>query len=91
MKRIRIFLASSITDLKFDRIEIGNFFRQLNDIYIESGIYFELAMCEDYDNGIALEGKQSELDKLICDSELVFFIFFKRVGEYTVHEFEVAL
>ena len=91
MKRIRIFFASSITDLRFDRIEIGNFFRQLNDVYIESGVYFELAMCEDYDNGIALEGKQSELDKLICDSELVFFVFFKKVGEYTKHEFEIAL
>ena len=91
MKRIRIFLASSITDLKFDRIEIGNFFRQLNDIYIESGIYFDLVMCEDYDNGIALEGKQSEFDRLLCDSELVFFVFFNKVGEYTRHEFEVAL
>ena len=91
MKRIRIFFASSITDLKFDRIEIGNFFRQLNDIYIESGIYFDLVMCEDYDNGIALEGKQSEFDKLLCDSELVFFVFFNKVGEYTRHEFEVAL
>lgn len=91
MKRIRIFLASSITDLKFDRIEIGNFFRQLNDIYIESGIYFDLVMCEDYDNGIALSGKQSEIDKLLCDSELVFFVFFNKVGEYTRHEFEIAL
>ena len=91
MKRIRIFLASSITDLKFDRIEIGNFFRQLNDIYIESGIYFDLVMCEDYDNGIALSGKQSEFDRLLCDSELVFFVFFNKVGEYTRHEFEVAL
>jgi tetratricopeptide (TPR) repeat protein len=91
MKRIRIFLASSITDLKFDRIEIGNFFRQLNDIYIENGIYFDLVMCEDYDNGIALEGKQSEFDRLLCDSELVFFVFFNKVGEYTRHEFEIAL
>lgn len=91
MKRIRIFFASSITDLKFDRIEIGNFFRQLNDIYIESGIYFDLVMCEDYDNGIALEGKQSEFDRLLCDSELVFFVFFNKVGEYTRHEFEIAL
>lgn len=91
MKRIRIFLASSIIDLKFDRIEIGNFFRQLNDIYIENGIYFDLVMCEDYDNGIALSGKQSEIDKLLCDSELVFFVFFNRVGEYTRHEFEIAL
>ncbi len=91
MKRIKIFLASSITDLKFDRVEIGNFFRQMNDIYIESGVYFDLIMCEDYDNTIAVDGKQSQFDQEIRASELVFFLFFKKVGDYTRHEFEVAL
>ncbi len=91
MKRVKIFLASSITDLRFDRVEIGNFFRQMNDIYIESGVYFDLVMCEDYDNTIAFDGKQSQFDKEICGSELVFFLFFKKVGDYTKHEFEVAL
>ena len=91
MKKIRIFFASSIVDLKFDRIEIGNFFRQLNDAYIENGIYFELIMCEDYDNSISLDGKQSELDRLICESEIVFFVFFTKVGEVTKHEFDIAL
>lgn len=91
MKRVKIFLASSITDLRFDRVEIGNFFRQMNDIYIESGVYFDLVMCEDYDNTIALEGKQSQFDSEIRASELVFFLFFKKVGDYTKHEFEVAL
>ncbi len=91
MKRIKIFLASSITDLRFDRVEIGNFFRQMNDIYIENGVYFDLVMCEDYDNTVALDGKQSQFDAEICGSELVFFLFFKKVGDYTKHEFEVAL
>ena len=91
MKKIRIFFASSIVDLKFDRIEIGNFFRQLNDTYIENGIYFELTMCEDYDNSLSLKGKQSEFDRLICESEIVFFVFFTKVGEVTKHEFDIAL
>lgn len=33
MKKIKLFLASSIEDLNFDRIAMGDFVRQLNDIY----------------------------------------------------------
>ncbi len=91
MKTVKIFLASSIEDLKEDRVAIGNYFRQLNDIYIKKGIYFELVMCEDYDNAMAADGKQSQYDREISDSELCFFLFFRKAGEYTRHEFEVAM
>lgn len=91
LKKIKIFIASSINDLKIDRVEIGNFFRQLNEIYLDNGIHFSLIMCEDYDNSIANGGKQSVYDDEIRDSELCFFLFFTTVGEYTKHEFEVAL
>lgn len=46
--------------------------------------------CEHYDNAMVLDGKQSQYDDEIRDSELVFFLFFKKVGDYTKHEFEVA-
>lgn len=39
---------------------------------------------------MVLGGKQSEYDKELRDSELVFFLFFKKVGDYTKHEFKVA-
>ncbi|MBQ9691886.1 MAG: hypothetical protein IJV70_01860, partial [Clostridia bacterium] len=91
MKKVKIFLASSIEDLKEDRLHVGDFFRQLNEIYFDSGVYFSLIKCEDYDNSIAAGGKQSEYDREIEDSELVFFLFFRKVGDYTRHEFETAL
>lgn len=91
MKKVKIFLASSIDDLRDDRLEVGDYFRQLNEIYFESGIHFSLVKCEDYDNSVALSGKQSEFDNEIRDSALCFFLFFKKVGNYTKHEFEVAL
>lgn len=91
MKVIKIFLASSIEDLALDRLHMGAFFNQLNNIYRKRDIGFELVMCEDYDNSIALGGKQEEYDREIRESELVFFLFFRKVGEYTKHEFEVAL
>ena len=90
MRKIKIFIGSSITELHEDRVAIGNFFRQLNDIYLENGLYFQLIMCEDYDDAIELEGKQSRYDKEILDSELSVFIFYTRVGEYTEHEFNIA-
>ena len=91
MKKIKIFLASSITDLEVDRKAIGDFFTQLNNIYIDRGIYFQLVKCDTYDNAIAKDGKQAQYDKEIRESELCFVMFFKKVGDYTKHEFEVAL
>ncbi len=90
MKKVKIFIGSSIEELKEDRVAIGNFFRQLNDLYLDNGLYFQLVMCEDYDDAIELEGKQSKYDKEIEDSELAVFIFYKKVGTYTEHEFQIA-
>ncbi len=91
MKKVKIFLASSITDLKLDRLEVGDFVRQLNEIYFDRGVQFFLIKCDDYDNAIASGGKQAELDAEIRASELCFFLFFRKVGEYTRHEFDIAL
>ena len=91
MKKIKIFLASSITDLKIDRLAVGDFIRQLNDIYFDRGVQFFLGKCEDSDIAISAAGKQAEFDEKIRDSELCIFLFFKKVGDYTRHEFEVAL
>lgn len=90
MKKIKVFLASSIDDLRIDRLEIGDFFRELNDIYEEQNIQFKLIKCENYDKSLSIEGKQSEYDEEIRESDLVFFLFFTKVGIYTKHEFEVA-
>ena len=91
MKKVKIFLASSIEDLRDDRITIGDYFRQLNDIYSDFDVYFSLIKCEDYDNSISRGGKQSRYDDEIRGSELCFFLFYRKIGEYTKHEFEVAL
>ncbi len=91
MKKIKIFLASSIEDLREDRVQIGDYFRQLNEIYLDSGVHFSLIKCEDYDNSIVSGGKQTAYDREIRESELCFFLFFRKVGDYTRHEFDVAL
>lgn len=91
MKTVKIFLASSINDLKIDRLEVGDFFRHLNEIYLDRNVHFSLIKCEYYDDSISEYGKQTDYDAEICDSDLVFFLFFTKVGAYTRHEFDVAL
>ena len=63
MKEINIFLASSIDDLKYDRQEIGNFIRKLNDIYMPD-IYFRLFMCEDESDVMSKIRKQEEYNEM---------------------------
>ena len=87
MRKIKIFIGSSIDELRDDRIAIGNFFRQLNDLYLDNGLYFQLIMCEDYDDAIEAEGKQSKYDKEIEDSELSVFIFFKKIFILPFYQF----
>lgn len=91
MKKIKIFLASSITELETDRDKLQAFVDQLNDIYFDYGIRISLFRCENGNKAITAEGKQTELDNEIRSSELCLFLFFRKLGDYTRHEFDVAL
>lgn len=91
MKIIKIFLASSITDLKEDRVYLGDFINTLNNSSVDKNLFFRLVKCENYDNSIALSGKQAQYDEEIRNSEVCVFLFFKKVGDFTKHEFEVAM
>jgi tetratricopeptide (TPR) repeat protein len=94
MKRIiHIFLASSITDLKDDREAIGNFIRQMNNIYYNQDLYIYLHMCEDEseDHSMKKGGTQKSLDDEIRESDMCFVLFWHKAGDYTEHELQVAL
>ncbi len=91
MKYIDIFLASSITDLRAERMELGNYIRTLNDLFMERGLYFRLHLCEDISDEIALTRKQDEYNDVIRECEYFFVLFKNKAGAYTVEEFDVAL
>ena len=90
---IHIFLASSITDLKDDRESIGNFIRQLNNIYYSQDLYIHLHMCEDEseDHSMKKGGTQKSLDDEIRESDMCFVLFWHKAGGVTEHELQVAL
>lgn len=89
-KEVRMFLASSIDDLKDDRVEIGNFIRMMDKIYSHHGVKIILNMCEDEVSAISKTRKQEEYNQQIRDSQLCFVLFFNKAGERTVEEFHVA-
>ena len=45
-KVITFFLASSINDLEYDRLAVGDFVNQLNNIYEDSGVFIKLFKCD---------------------------------------------
>lgn len=93
MKIISFFLASSINDVAYDRLAIGDFINQLNNIYAPQDLFIRLYKCESDDlaHTIDVDGSQCALDGLIKDSDLCFVLFFQKAGEITLHELHVAL
>lgn len=91
MKEIKIFLASSITELKAERNEMDVFIRRLSDIFEEEyNIKLCPVRCENIDPKYTRERKQEEYNTYLGDCDLAYFIFLTKVGEYTKEEFEVA-
>lgn len=92
MKKIKIFLASSIGELHLERLAVSELIGELNDSLIEEGIRIQLFMCEHHDTAIAAQGKQKEYNQFIMQPCDIFLnMYHKKAGEYTLEEFDVAL
>ena len=93
MKTISFFLASSISDLEFDRLAVGDFVNDLNNIYRSSDVFIRLYKCESdsLDHSISSGGSQYALDEIIKQSDICFVIFWRKVGDVTYHELMTAL
>lgn len=90
-KIIKIFLASSIVEFANERMVIENFIRNISDKYEENyDIKIQPLLCENLDDAVAKVRKQEEFNEKIRESEICFFLFFTKVGEYTREEFETA-
>lgn len=91
MKEFRIFIASS-NDEKKEREALKNFLQTVNGVTHDYGMEFLPVMWEmesvDFVSGLA--EKQKEYNEKLISSDMVFFLFGKRVGDYTYEEFKVA-
>ena len=91
MHRIRVFLASSITEFFHERVQLGDFVRTLNDILVERGVYIQLEKSEDITNAIDLYRKQNQYNRVIRESDYFFMLIGRAVGAYTMEEYKTAV
>lgn len=91
MKKIKIFIGSSIVDLHDDRLSIVSFIQELNNKYIDRGIYIEPYICEEKSGAMRIDGSQNQHDEYIeNNADAAIFMFFKKAGKFTLHELEIA-
>ena len=89
-EEINSFLASSINEFKYEREEIGEFYRVLQDA-LHDNMDINLFECEFADNSIAKDKrKQEEYNEEIKKSDIFIVLIGKKVGEFTLEEYEVA-
>ena len=91
MRKINIFLASSLKECETERMLIENFIRKVSDGFEDAyNIKLQPLLCENFDDAYTVMRKQEEYNRKIRESDFCFFIFFKKAGEYTREEFSVA-
>ena len=81
MKNIKIFLVPSSDAVMGDMTEVRDFFRQLNEMYFDSGINFSILN--------ANEMTENELNEHVADSDLSFLLFFEDVSDYMRSCFDI--
>ena len=81
MKNIKIFLVPSSDAVMGDMTGVRDFFRQLNEMYFDSGINFSILN--------ANEMTENELNEHVADSDLSFFLFFEDVSDYMRSCFDI--
>lgn len=91
MKEFKIFIASS-NDEKKERNALKDLLEIVNRLTHNYGIELLPVMWEmesvSFSGG--LSEKQKEYNEKLVSSDMIFFLFGKRVGKYTYEEFEVA-
>lgn len=92
MKKIKIFLGSSITEFEKERNDLELFIRNVSDEFEEKyNIKLVPLRCENMDNYVRTDGTQNAInEELVLSSDMCFFILFTKAGEFTEEEFRIA-
>ena len=89
MKTIKIFLASS-GELSKDREQIELFIARENDELEEKQIKFKLVIWERLLHSFGEKGIQDYFNEEMLKCDIVLALFYKKVGQFTKEEFELA-
>lgn len=90
--KIKIFIASSVTEFESDRMDFAIFLNKLNSIFGESyGSSIYPFICEASDHAVSgCDRKQNDYNAEIADSDVVIFLVGGHLGVYTKEEFEFS-
>lgn len=89
IKKIKIFLASSL-ELKHEREQFEIFINRENKRLIETGVFLELELWEDFIDAMSQTRLQNEYNRVVKHSDIFVSLFFTKVGKYTLEEFDTA-
>lgn len=88
---IKIFLASSIVELKNERKELADYINNMvAPILAKGGIDVHLFKCEDDTLGNFGGSSQKMFDEELEASDVSVFLFKTKAGEATIHEFDLV-
>ena len=90
-KTIKIFLASSITELHNERLYLCDYImNSVRPLIKNDNVEVELFKCEDIHTGNIGRSAQDEIDDILKESDISVFLFKKKAGPDTIHEFNMA-
>ena len=86
-----VFLGSSITELKDERVRISDSISQdLTYLFKQDGIRIQVPKCESIHEGNDGTPDQDKIDEMLCECDGSLFLFKDKEGEITLHEYEIA-
>lgn len=87
---IKVFLASSITELKDERRNISSLGDDISNLFSLDDIAVRFVKCENLHIGNIGEEDQKAIDERLRNCELSLFLFKAKAGDWTIHEFNMA-
>ena len=87
---VKVFLASSITELKDERLVLSTLGEDITNLFNHDDIVVRFIKCENIHEGNVGGDDQDIIDEKIRECDISAFICKSKVGEKTFHEYEVA-
>ena len=91
MQTIKIFLGSSIDELREERLFLSDYLlNSVRPIFKRDGVDIEVVKCEDIRTGYRGKSSQEEINDLLRGCNISVFMFKTKAGPVTVREYNVA-
>ena len=87
---VKVFLASSITELKHERRDISALGDDISNLVSNDNIVVRFIKCDNFHEGNLGEHDLKAIDEKIRGCDISMFVFKTKAGEWTRHEYDVA-